>query len=311
MNWHKQLEESIDYIEANLTSTIDLQQLARITHCSAYHYQRVFSFIVGVPLAEYVRRRRMSMAAADLQSGVKVIDVALKYGYNSPDSFARAFKRVHGIAPRDVGAKICTLKSYPRIRFQITTTGDREMEYRIENRDAFRIVGLTRDLPRSMSEIDMQVVPQFWAEAGASGALDTLAGLMGAEPAGFMGVTVGIVAADVDKYITAGDMIVKDEGEDADDTGIQYYIAVASDAAAPVGFAEYEVPALTWAIFSGSGEVNEDSNAVAELGHRIFTEWLPSSGYEYAPGPDIELQTSGSPDDTEFSFEIWVPVKKV
>jgi AraC family transcriptional regulator len=305
VNWQKQLEESIDYIEAHLTSSIDLEELGRITRSSAYHYQRVFAHIAGTTLAEYIRRRKMSLAGADLQDGDKVSDVSLKYGYESPSSFARAFKRIHGIAPTQAQVEGNTLKVYPRIRFKLTLTGDEEMQYRVENKEAFQILGLGMALEGDM-ESNFETVPGFWGQAFESGAIEKLMALANGEPQGLMGVTVGFEAL-VDDIAKAyqGEKVCKGAS-----TKLRYYIAVASDAPAPEGFETYEVPALTWAIFSGSGIVDDKENAVQDLERRIFTEWLPSSGYEYAAGPDIELQTGGDPESTYMEFDIWVPIKK-
>ncbi len=103
MEWVKRLNESMDYLEEHLTEEIDYEQLGRIACCSAYHFQRMFTYMAGIPLAEYIRRRRMSLAAVDLQGGKeKIIDIAQKYGYQSPTAFNRAFQAFHGAAPSAV-----------------------------------------------------------------------------------------------------------------------------------------------------------------------------------------------------------------
>lgn len=156
MEWVKSLNESIAYIEEHLTEEIEYSKLAKIACCSTYHYQRMFAYMAGVSLSEYIRRRRMSRAAVDLQAGEKVIDVGLRYGYQSPTAFNRAFRAVHGIAPSAVRDEGTPLKSYPPLRFTIMIKGAEEMEYRIERREAFRIVGISRPLDK---DIEVYLTP--------------------------------------------------------------------------------------------------------------------------------------------------------
>ncbi len=114
MEWIERLNDAISYIEEHLTDKIDYEQLGHIACCSSYHFQRMFAYMAGIPLSEYIRRRRMSLAAVDLQGGdLKIIDVAGKYGYNSPTSFNRAFQSVHGIAPSAVKNEGVSIKSFP------------------------------------------------------------------------------------------------------------------------------------------------------------------------------------------------------
>ena len=142
MEWLKHMNDALEYMEDNLAADISIEQAARLACCSQYHFQRMFSYIIGVPLSEYVRNRRLTKAALDLQSGDKVIDVALRYGYDSPTAFNRAFQAVHGIAPSAAQKQGTVLKAYPRVSFQITVKGVAEMEYRIVEKEAFRIVGV-------------------------------------------------------------------------------------------------------------------------------------------------------------------------
>ena len=134
MDWTERFNEVIDYIEEHLTEDIDYGALARIALCSTYHFQRMFAYIAGVPLSEYIRRRRMSLAAVDLQSGERVIDVGLKYGYSSPTAFNRAFQSVHGVAPSALRSEGAGVKSFPPLRFKLTVRGGRGIE--LPDRDA-------------------------------------------------------------------------------------------------------------------------------------------------------------------------------
>lgn len=142
MEWLERMNKALQYMEDNISSDISFEEAARIACCSSYHFQRMFSFITGVTLAEYIRHRRLTMAALELQNGSeKIIDLALKYGYESPDAFTRAFQKLHGVTPsvaREPGVK---LKAYPRISFQISVKGDKDMDYRIVDKPAFKVIG--------------------------------------------------------------------------------------------------------------------------------------------------------------------------
>lgn len=279
MDWINRLNNAIDYIEEQLEADIDYEQLGRIACCSAYHFQRMFGYMAGMSLSEYIRRRRMSLAAAELQSGSKkIIDVAAKYGYDSPTAFNRAFQSVHGFAPSRAKALGQTIKSFPPIRFQITVKGVTQMEYRIEKKEAFRIVGVSIPIEKEI-EKNFQTVPEFWGRTAQDGTVDKLCRLMNSQPMGVLGVCD--TSAEDWRYIIA--------------------VATTSDAGE---FEEYTVPAFTWAVFPGEG-VN---TSIQQLEQRILTEWLPTSGYEYANGPDVEVYIN--PDPQNAKYEVWIPVTK-
>lgn len=280
MEWIERLNEAIGYIEENLAGEIDYEQLGRIACCSSYHFQRMFSYMAGMPLSEYIRRRRMSLAAVDLQGGdAKISDVAGKYGYSSPTAFNRAFQSIHGIAPSAVRAEGVSIKSFPPITFRITVKGVGEMNYRIETKEAFRVTGVSVPLEKEI-EKNFAVIPSKWQEISVNGTLQRLIEMMDREPMGVLGVSTC-------------------NGEEA----WRYYIAVSSSKEGE-GLEEYIVPAATWAIFPGEG-TNE---SIQELERRIVTEWLPTSGYEYADAPDIEVYIS--PDPQNAKYEVWIPVVK-
>jgi len=280
MEWVERLNETMKYMEEHLTEEIDYEQLGKTACCSAYHFQRMFAYMAGVPLAEYIRRRKMSLAAVDLQGGtMKIIDVAEKYGYHSPTAFNRAFQSVHGIAPSAVREEGVTVKSFPPISFQIMVKGAEEMEYRIETKEAFRVVGVSAPLDRQI-ENNFKVVPQMWQEASRNGTVGKLAGMMDAEPKGLLGVSAC-----------------------GDEEDWKYFIAVASTKDRGE-FEEYEIPAATWAVFPGAGT----NISIQELERRIVMEWLPASGYEYGNAPDIEVYLN--PDPQNAVFEVWIPVVK-
>ncbi len=280
MEWIDRLNDAISYIEGHLADSIDTDQLGRIACCSAYHFQRMFSYMAGIPLSEYIRRRKMSLAAVDLQEkNIKIIEVAGKYGYSSPTAFNRAFQSVHGIAPSAVWNEGASIKSFPAITFKITVKGAEEMNYRIESREAFRIVGVSVPLHKDIEE-NFTVIPSKWAEVSMNGTLQKLIGLMDTPPMGVLGISLC-----------------------NDEEAWKYYISVSSSKDAD-GLEEYTVPAATWAIFSGTGT----NQSIQELERRIVTEWLPTSGYEYGSAPDIEVYLN--PDPQNAQYEVWIPVVK-
>ena len=280
MDWIYRFNESIEYMEQHLANEIDYGELGKIACCSTYHYQRMFTYMAGIPLSEYIRRRKMSLAAVDLQqSNAKIIDIAEKYGYRSPTAFNRAFQSVHGIAPSAVKNEGVSIKSFPPIRFQLTIKGAEEMEYRIETKEAFHIIGVAAPLSKEL-EKNFTIVPQMWQTASMDGTFQKLAALMDTPLKGLLGVSA---CGDAEEW--------------------KYFIAVASNQT-ETDFESYEIPASTWAIFSGEGT----NQSIQQLEQRIVTEWLPTSGYEYGNAPDIEVYLS--PDPNNAKYEVWIPVQK-
>jgi AraC family transcriptional regulator len=297
MEWLDRLNDALAYMEDNLDGEISYEQAARLACSSVYQFQRMFPYIAGIPLSEYLRRRRMTKAAFDLQHGDKVLDVALRYGYESPTAFNRAFQSVHGITPSAAQKSDTVLKAYPRIGFQISIKGEMEMEYRIVKKESFRIVGvrdpiniaplatksdLGKDFDPAEVEDAFKRIPTFWKETTENGKLAEICTMIGSEPMGLLGVSD-----------------CTDEGGSGN-----YYIAAATDKPVSVGMYEFTVPANTWAIFPGSGL----PSSIQDLMRRIYAEWLPTSGYEWANSPDIEVYLDNNP--TNMKYEVWLPVVK-
>ncbi|MBB2183948.1 AraC family transcriptional regulator [Lachnospiraceae bacterium MD1] len=280
MDWIERLNSAVNYIEENIGDNIDLNKVARIACCSVYHFQRMFAYMANIPLSEYIRRRRMSLAAVDLQNGSKVIDVAVKYGYDSPTAFNRAFKSLHGISPSQAKEEGVSLLAYPPISFQISIKGVRAMNYRVEKKEAFRIVGISEPLEMEI-EKNFEIVPKMWGNAAANGTIMKLAGFMDGAILGLLGIS---------------------SCDEADNW--RYYIGVESSKPLEGELEELIVPQATWAIFAGEG----NNQSIQELERRIVTEWLPNSGYEYGNAPDIEVYLSADPNNAK--YEVWIPVVK-
>ena len=231
--------------------------------------------MTGIPFSEYVRRRRMTAAAMELAEGARVVDTALRYGYESPTAFNRAFRSVHGLPPSAAQVRGAALRSFPRITFTLSIKGEEAMEYRIEEREAFRAVGFAMKEPLTLEDC-FEKIPGFWARA--SGEIPRLVPLM--DGSGPMGV-LGISAYDGGRF-----------------SG--YYIAAATRRPAPEDMEEYSVPGGTWAVFPCRGPIPQ---AMQDLQRRIISEWLPSSGYEYAEAPDIEVYSADN-----YHNEVWLPI---
>lgn len=284
MEWLKKLGKAIDYIEDNLDKEISYDEAARIACCSPYYFQRVFSYVSGVSLAEYIRRRKMTQAAFELQrADSRVIDVALKYGYYSPTSFNRAFQNVHGITPTAAKLGGNVLQAYPSIQFKIEITGGSAMAYRIVKKPPLRIVGIRIPLTSDM-ENNLRIVPEFWKASLQGKQFLEICSLSNGEPRGILGISV-----------------YKNPKE------IYYYIGVAVNSPAPAGMYGFEIPAATWVIFDNNGRFKEDVQSVFK---RFYMEWLPFSGYQYAELPDIEVYPICSGQPVNGHSEVWIAVVK-
>lgn len=285
MEWLKQLSQVIDYIEANLDKKISYEEAAKIACCSTYYFQRIFSYVVGISLSEYIRRRRMTKAAFELQtSEVRVIEIGSKYGYSSPAAFNRAFQSVHGVAPIAARMKGQRLTSYPRISFSISVTGGGAMRYRIENKEAIRIVGVKVPLVENQ-EKNFEIVPRFWDKTINNNLLSKICKLNNKQPSGVLGVTV---------YQNPKE--------------IYYYIATSTDSEVPEKMVEYKIPSATWAIFECDGNFPE---SIQSIYRRFLTEWLPVSGYEYAKQPDVEVYPISNQELKTAHSEVWIAIKKL
>jgi len=284
MNWVERMNATIHYMEEHITEELNFTKIAKIACTSAYHFQRMFICMTGIPVSEYIRRRRMSLAVTDLKnSNAKIVDIALKYGYNSPTAFNRAFQSVHGIAPSLVKQDGVEIKSYPPISFTIAIKGAEGLNYRIEKKDAFRIIGPSVLLEKE-AENGAQLMSQLWEISEKNGTIAKLNTMMDNQPIGLLNV-----------------MVCNDTIEEW-----QCYVAVSSTKEIDGNLEEYTVPSFIWAIFPSEGKY---PTAIAELWERIFTEWLPTSGYEYDNGPDMEVYLNDNQQNMK--FEIWLPIKKV
>jgi AraC family transcriptional regulator len=285
----KRLNEAIGYIEQNLTSDIDFKEVARIAYCSEYHFQRMFSYLAGVSLSEYIRRRRLSSAAFELiNSNMRILDIAIKYGYSSPDSFTRAFQSLHGISPSEARRKCQSLKAFPRMTFQLSIQGGNEMNYRIVEKEAFHLVGIKKRVPIIFNGVNPEIAA-MWQSLDLE-KINTLKQLSNVEPIGLLSASTNF---------SEGRM--EEKGE------LDHYIGVATNKGCPVGLSKLDVPALTWAVFEAVGPFPD---TLQNVWGRIYSEWFPSSNYELAKGPEILWNEHKDVSSPTFRSEIWVPVSQ-
>lgn len=283
----EKLNEALRYIEENLADTINFKEAARRACCSEYHFSRMFSFLAGVSLSEYIRRRRLTLAALDLtNSNIRVIDVAIKYGYNSPDAFTRAFQSLHGITPSEAKNTGQPLVAYSRMTFQLVIKGGIEMNYRIVEKEPFRIIGIKKRVPIVFSGVNPDIAA-MWQSLDME-LITNLKNLSNIDPSGLVSASVNF---------SEGRM--EEKGE------LDHYIGVATTKDCPGNLVKLEVPAITWAVFTAVGPFPE---TLQNVWGRIYSEWIPSSNYELAEGPEILWNEHKDVTSPSFKSEIWVPI---
>lgn len=284
MDWFKNLKMTIDYIEDNLDREISYEKAANISGCSVHYFQRIFTGVTGISLSEYIRRRRMTQAGLELQSRqCKVIDVALKYGYTSPTAFNRAFQMIHGITPAAAKKSGSRLNAYPPIEFKVSVSGEEAMSYRIEEKKAMRLIGITTPLVEDM-KLNQTHIPHFWQTVIDSDAFDKIHDLSEGEPSGIIGCSV---------YHNHDDFY--------------YAIASASTQCVPEGMKEIIIPEATWVIFECSTPYKD---SVQKIFQRFVSEWLPFSHYRYAMLPDLEIYPFYEDYEQSTVSEVWIAIEK-
>lgn len=297
MDWLARMNRAMDYIEMNLSAEIELSEVARNAYCSSHEFQRMFSFITNVTLAEYIRRRRLTHAAIELQnSAAKVIDIALKYGYESPVSFARAFQLQHGVAPAMARQEGVALKAYPRLSFLISIKGVEAMHYRIETKEAFQVFGIEGVFRTDEGGEAPQIPAELWQQCHANGEVERLAANAGDLPSN--------VNQDLYKVHAVCSYRKTDK-----DTFPYMLCAFKSESSKTDGYSTITIPALTWVIFPSELYTWDQFNSIIEdLYRRFYAEWLPTAGYEQVDGMDFELY--GGRDELSY-VELWFAVRKI
>lgn len=284
MEWLKSFSKAIDYIEQNLDGDISYEEAAKIACCSTNYFQRMFAYVTGITLVEYIRRRRMTQAAFELQTkDMKVLDIAMKYGYTSPTAFNRAFQSVHGINPAMAKSQGCKLCAYPPIKFSIQIQKGSDMPYRVEEKAPMRIVGIRIPLTYDIDK-NYKLIPSFWEQTKQSEMFYQILNLNNTPQKRVLGISIYNEIHEV-----------------------YYYIATETDKHVPEGMYEYEIPASLWAVFESKGPFKESIQTIYK---RFFTEWLPFSGYKYAEIAEVEAYPVYDEAISSGYAEIWMSIKK-
>lgn len=278
MEWLERMNNVLDYIERNIDRDISYKDIAKIAHTSEYHFSRMFSSLAGISLSEYIRRRRLTLAAFEIQkSNVLIIEIAAKYGYESVDSFSRAFKKTHGLTPSSARKHGVELKAFPKISFQISIKGDTEMDYRIENIDfELRIIGRSNPVKTARA---FKTIPTLWNSAKKDGFMQELIDMSWENPKCSLEGLLGICGKEAS--------ITDDE--------FTYFMGVRYDNEPPSDMEILTIPPNTWVVFPN----------IVEAWKRLYTEWVPTSGYELANLPCIECYYGPKHKP---KHELWVPI---
>ena len=283
------MNNAMVYIEEHLTDDINYSEVSKIAYCSEYHFKRMFSFLSGISLSEYIRRRRLTLAALDLKDrDLRIIDVAVKYGYNSADLFSRAFHSIHGILPSEARSENAQLKAYPRMTFQLSIQGGCKMNYRIVEKEAFKLVGFKKRVPVVFKDVNPEIAKM--TERLTLEVIKQLKAISNVEP-------TGIISASTN--FSEGRM--EERGE------LDHYIGVATSSDETSEFDVLKIEASTWAVFESIGPFPK---TLQNVWGRIYSEWFPSSGYEAVEGPEILWNESPDTGNPKYRSEIWIPVKK-
>ncbi|MBM7599743.1 AraC family transcriptional regulator [Virgibacillus halotolerans] len=282
----QRMTKSIDYIENNLDKEIQIEHAATVACMSKFHFQRMFTMLTGVTVAAYIRNRRLTMAAQELiHSKSKVIDVALKYGYESPESFAKVFRKTHGMSPSEVRYHRHSLKAFPKLSFQIQLKGEEEMDYKIVEKDAFNVIG--KDIrTTTIDGANHREIAAFWEDSNQNGFSNELARNAGS--LGLLGICMEF---------------------DKQQEELTYFIGAEKNVDdMPADWKEKHIPASTWAVFPVHGSIPD---AIVNVWERIFSEWFPSTGYEHAGGPEMEIYLDDADAQGEkMRVEVWIPIVK-
>lgn len=284
----KELNLVIDYIENHLTDDLSLEKISKYAGVSDYHFRKIFFYLSGLTLSEYIKNRKLSEANKDLLHGEKVTDIAFKYGYQSVEGFSRAFKNWSGFLPSDVAKKELN-KLFPKLSFVITVKGGNIMEYRIEEKPAFNLVGVSKRVPMQFEGVNHEIVKL--AESITDEQKEEMHSLQNIDP-------YEIINASYD----ADAKFLKEEGDLTHLIGVLTTKNEVSNQ-----FVKVPVDAYTWAIFPNEGPF---PSTLQETMAKTYSEWLPSFDYEVINAPSFSF-TKMDKHKKDYAYsEVWIPVRK-
>jgi AraC family transcriptional regulator len=283
----ERLNQAMEHIEDHLDQRIEVSDLARIAVTSEYHFRRLFSALAGLPLSEYIRRRRLTVAGAEVLAQERtLLEIAVRYGYSSGEAFARAFRAMHGVGPGEVRRLGASLQSQPRMSFRLIVEGSSSMRYRVVEKDEFRVVGRKARVPLVHEGMNPGIV-DFIRGLGQE-TIQRVESLSDQEPEGLISVSDNL-----------------DESR-SEGTELDYYHGVVTGADVPDDMDALTVSAGSWAVFESSGPFPK---TLQYLWRDVFTQWFPSNPYQSRQGPEI-LRTRLSQDGTQADAELWIPVER-
>lgn len=286
MAWVESLQKAINHMEEHLLEDITIEDIALQANASTFHFQRTFAILTDISVSEYLRRRRLTLAADELlRTDEKIIDLAYKYSYDTPEAFTKAFRRQHGVTPTDARKGIGKLQSYNRLIIQVNLKGAEPMKYSIVEKEAFQIVGIKREFSCVNGE-NLSGMPKLWDEVNANGTSELLGNLNNGPVKGVLGVCI--------------------DNSKVKENQIEYWVAAAHEGDVPEGLSNHEIPASKWAVFEVHGPMPD---AMQKAWKQIFSEWFPSSGFKHAGTAELEVYTDEDPSSPDLYSEIWIPVK--
>jgi len=283
------LNQLVDYAETHLSEKLDVSVVASRMGTTEYHLRRMFSSLVGMSLTEYVRRRRMTLAAADIVDGQPLLDVAVKYGYGSTEAFGRAFQAVHGVTPADVRRSGGPLSSQQKLRFRLTIEGKIPMDTRIVDRPVFTLEGHSARVPLIHNGVNPHIQSHIASLPTEEHA--RLKSLSNTDPSGLLQIS-----ADVDQDYAEGSELTYMHG-----------VALDESSQRPEDLDLIEVPAGHWAVFTASGPY---PSVLQSVWASTANEWFPSNPWRLRPGPSIVAVIDRAEDFSTATTELWLPVEK-
>ena len=291
MEWISGIQRAIDYIESQLTDEIDFEEAAREAYSSSFHFQRVFSILCGFTLGDYVRMRRLALAANDIiHNDEKIIEIAMKYGYDSPESFTRAFTRFHGVTPSEA-KRGAVVKSFSRLSVKLTLTGGTTMDYRIEKVKDFKIVCKKKQVTKPENATATADISAFWDECEKDGTIAKICGYLPKEPR-FKGLLGICFSFDMEANKFPYGIGVEYDGTPLADDSLEVV----------------DIPESTFVVFECRGKMPE---CFSDTYKKIVTEFFPqNSRYEYGQGVELEVYPSDDIDNPNYYCEIWITVNE-
>lgn len=286
MGWVESLQRAIDFMEEKMLEEISIEDVAKVANSSQFHFQRTFSILTDISVGDYLRQRRLSLAAQELvNTDAKIIDIAFKYGYDTSEAFSKAFRKQHDVTPSEARKYKGKLKSYNRLVIQVNLKGAEPMRYKIVEKGAFQVIGVKREFSLENEE-NLRGIPKMWDEVHADGTNDLLISLNDGELKGILGVCVDKREAQLEE--------------------IEYWIGTNSLSDVPDSFETIVIPPSKWGVFEVHGPM---PHSMPNTWKQIFSEWFPSHQYEHAGTPELEVYPADNPNDPNYYSEIWIPLK--